>query len=64
MEQTGISNNAELSKSDLKSPPVEESGTVDVDNGFSDSYIDPAKEREMMWKFDVCFRLMFIESRL
>lgn len=53
MEQTNDMNNAEIPKINKRIPAVDEAGPVDVDNGFSDAYIDPAQERKMMWKFDV-----------
>lgn len=53
MEQTDGFSNVELSKNDDESVPVHGVGQLDFDNGFSASYIDPAKERKMMWKFDV-----------
>lgn len=60
-------------KSDLKAPPIDQTAQLDIDNGVTSSYIDPAEERKVLWKFDVrsmlqyrpqCSLLMFRHAAL
>lgn len=42
-----------ISKSDFKSPRSEQTAQLDIDTGVTASYIDPAEERKVLWKFDL-----------
>ncbi|KAF2161082.1 hypothetical protein M409DRAFT_69950 [Zasmidium cellare ATCC 36951] len=53
MEPTTTAHDLKTSKNDLKTPPVDETAQIDIDNGSTTTYIDPAQERKVLRKFDL-----------